>query len=153
MSKDKLLPCPFCGGEAEIDATGNVDFYGHEHQDVMVTCKSCEAEIYVSVGSGKGATFSCSCCHDVTAEAVKRWNARAKVPSWISVDTPPENSTWVMIKTTSPLTNDRIVTMAFYEFNEESNETYWLSHHNESGTADGWEDVTHWQPLPPMNGE
>ena len=81
------------------------------------------------------------------------WQARAKVNSWISVDTPPEDSTWVMIKTTSPLTNDRIVTMAFYEFNEEANEAYWLSHHNESGTADDWEDVTHWQPLPQMNGE
>lgn len=77
MSADKLLPCPFCGGEAEIDATGNLDFYGHEHQDVMVTCKSCEAEIYVGVGSGETAAFSCSCCHDVTAEAVKRWNTRA----------------------------------------------------------------------------
>jgi Lar family restriction alleviation protein len=38
MNETKLLPCPFCGGEARR-YTGNLDFHG-------VVCKKCGAKIY-----------------------------------------------------------------------------------------------------------
>jgi len=70
----ELLNCPFCGGEAEEDSGRCAEYGGHEHQDCSVLCKVCGAEIYIS----SSQDFPCSCCHDVMAEAIKRWNARSK---------------------------------------------------------------------------
>ena len=83
------------------------------------------------------------------------WQARAKVPSWISVDTPPELGVLVL----------GLVKVAFSRPMEiiETEVTLMLDN-------DGWRigndliawdydfnygdmEITHWQPLPPMNGE
>lgn len=77
MSFETLLPCPFCGGEPEEDAGGCSEFYGHEHQDYSITCKSCGAEVYCSVGTFEKADVPCSCHHDTRKVCVDKWNKRA----------------------------------------------------------------------------
>jgi hypothetical protein len=72
----ELKPCPFCGGEAEEDATACAEYYGHDHQDYTIRCKSCKAQIEIDTGTF--AVFPCSCCHDTRAEAIARWNKRQR---------------------------------------------------------------------------
>ena len=57
MTETKLLPCPFCGGEA--DTVGNL---GHPHESWLVTCAACQIELY---------DFSS------LDEAIAAWNRRA----------------------------------------------------------------------------
>ena len=54
MSEIKLLPCPFCGGEAELSL-----FLGNYH----VTCTKCLGAIFPARGMLKG-------------EAIEAWNTR-----------------------------------------------------------------------------
>jgi len=72
-SLDKLLPCPFCGGEAELDthqgyrsmSTGNIG------NRVVVYCTKCDADMG-------------TCVEDVPDihpnEVIERWNRRAPAP-------------------------------------------------------------------------
>lgn len=76
MTIEKLLPCPFCGGEPEEDSGGVSEFYGHEHQDLWVTCKQCGAEVGCYTGSHKEADAPCSCHHDIRKIAYAKWNMR-----------------------------------------------------------------------------
>lgn len=45
MSEIKLLPCPFCGGEAEYsehhEDNGGVEIYYREYHYYMVSCSKC----------------------------------------------------------------------------------------------------------------
>lgn len=43
MSEAKLMPCPFCGGEAFVEADGVGEYHGRGHVDVCVECRSCGA--------------------------------------------------------------------------------------------------------------
>lgn len=54
MSKSELLPCPFCGGEAEV-------FAGALYE---VQCRNCY----------RAGTWLC----DTEAKAIKAWNTRAE---------------------------------------------------------------------------
>jgi hypothetical protein len=74
----ELKPCPFCGGDAEEDASSFVEYHGHEHQDSTIKCTSCGIEMTV-YAHDITSDFPCSCCHDIPAEARKRWNRRAPV--------------------------------------------------------------------------
>lgn len=76
MRTEKLLPCPFCGGEPEEDSGGVSEYYGHEHQDLWVTCISCGAEVGCYTGSHAGADAPCSCHHDIRKIAYDKWNKR-----------------------------------------------------------------------------
>lgn len=60
MKKQKLLPCPFCGGKATIT------IFNHEFGTVTVGCQNEECDITM----GK-AFFS-------DDEAIKHWNRRVK---------------------------------------------------------------------------
>lgn len=64
--KEKLLPCPFCGGEAETDEehtdNGGVEVYYREYHTYMVRCKECGASIV-------------NCCGGF-GQVIKQWNKR-----------------------------------------------------------------------------
>lgn len=64
-----IKDCPFCGGKAEIDWSGVLEFYGHEHQDATITCTVCGAEMC--------SDTECSCHHDINATVIAKWNNRA----------------------------------------------------------------------------
>ena len=64
MSADNLLPCPFCGGAAEI-SVGEHSFNG-----AKVICTNCFAE-----GTLFGADAAQGCSH--VSEAIAAWNRRA----------------------------------------------------------------------------
>jgi hypothetical protein len=61
MTSDKLLPCPFCGGEARIEIQG----FGTKHPAYRVRCKNIAA-----CASGLIEWF------DTEAEARAAWNRR-----------------------------------------------------------------------------
>ena len=61
MSEDRLLPCPFCGGEAMLEFTKERKGYG-----AVVAC-GCSANIY---------TVTLDTEAEAEAEAIAAWNAR-----------------------------------------------------------------------------
>lgn len=64
MPKTKLMPCPFCGGEAELELVDD-EFY-------MVCCENC------SSATSFGYTYKDGTARDATrAETVKAWNRRS----------------------------------------------------------------------------
>jgi len=92
MREETLLPCPFCGGEPEEDAGCVSEYYGHEHQNYSISCKSCGAEVYCNVGTFDGADLPCSCHYDTRKVCVDKWNMRptaapAVQAEQLSVDT------------------------------------------------------------------
>jgi Lar family restriction alleviation protein len=62
--KDKLKPCPFCGGKAYIS---NEDCYGYEHDDFIVNCDECNLQF------GFASQF------ETEEDAVKAWNTRKPI--------------------------------------------------------------------------
>lgn len=65
ISRQKLKPCPFCGGKAVILA-------GFE-EHIWIFCEECKAEISA---------------HTTEAEAIEAWNKRVEPPAdqWIPCD-------------------------------------------------------------------
>ena len=63
ISRQKLKPCPFCGGEAVILA-------GFE-EHIWIFCEECKAEISA---------------HTTEAEAIEAWNKRAEQPAIVGID-------------------------------------------------------------------
>lgn len=65
MSEIKLLPCPFCGGEAEYsehhEDNGGVEVYYREYHYYMVCCDKCHL------------TFTSTLDKE---DVVRRWNTR-----------------------------------------------------------------------------
>ena len=66
MPSPELKPCPFCGGEAEISATGDYD-----EIVVSVRCTECTARVRLADDS-RDRDFD-----KLKAEAVAAWNRRA----------------------------------------------------------------------------
>lgn len=62
MQNDKLLPCPFCGGEAEIKKTTVQYNHDKTRLDVYVCCKIC------------GANTGTWCDNEIGA--INKWNRR-----------------------------------------------------------------------------
>lgn len=74
MNND-LLPCPCCGStDIEEDASMDLEYGGHDHQDYQIICKNCN--LVMEIETGAGGHFNCSCCYDTRKEAVRRWNTR-----------------------------------------------------------------------------
>lgn len=70
MSEIRLLPCPFCGGEAEFHRTP-IKTNGGWCDSVVVCCKECEARTNRILYDKKK--------HDIDGEydeAAKAWNTR-----------------------------------------------------------------------------
>lgn len=67
-----LKPCPFCGGDAEIDPDIMFfEYYGHERCDEAIQCTECSCRIEIQSDIDK-----CSCCNDLRSEAIAAWNRR-----------------------------------------------------------------------------
>lgn len=66
----ELLPCPFCGGEAEIVHSMENDPPCH-YDSVRVRCKNCHASIEKRISDGYYGMY----CDDETIS--KLWNNRA----------------------------------------------------------------------------
>lgn len=64
MSKIKLKPCPFCGGETKLDEE---DFY-------MFCCDECGVGITFAKELEDGTATDCS-----KDESIKKWNTRKPV--------------------------------------------------------------------------
>lgn len=69
----ELLPCPFCGGEAEVIEAG----YGMYMTGYAVYCKKCCLKLGVT--GRLGETYEWSPVFDTEAEAAEAWNRRAAV--------------------------------------------------------------------------
>lgn len=69
--KTELLPCPFCGGEAEVIEAG----YGMYMTGYAVYCKKCCLKLGVT--GRLGETYEWSPVFDTEAEAIAAWNTRA----------------------------------------------------------------------------
>ena len=63
-SDKRLLPCPFCGGEAKLMASA---FLSH---DAFVMCKSCGAKTLIHSSASRD---------DAKMNAIKAWNTRKPV--------------------------------------------------------------------------
>lgn len=65
---EKLLPCPFCGGEAETyeehTDNGGAELYYREYHSYIVRCKKCGASIVN--------------CWGGMEQVIKQWNQRFK---------------------------------------------------------------------------
>ena len=71
MSDIKLLPCPFCGGEARLDTE-----MSRRCLIIRIKCKSCHAKIAgycADIGDEEKALTNIDDC---TEKAVKCWNTR-----------------------------------------------------------------------------
>ncbi len=69
---NELKPCPFCGSHPTVNEDNMFwEFGGHERQDSSVNCESCGLDL-IEYASDK----RCSCCNDLTAIVIDRWNSR-----------------------------------------------------------------------------
>ena len=84
---EELKACACCGGAAEENWGGCAEFYGHDHQSVVIECRECGLSLSIDTSCekdgkpSKGYEFACSCCNDIGAVARSRWNTRAQLPS------------------------------------------------------------------------
>ena len=62
---DKLLRCPFCGGEAEMQVIPDIDAY-------TVQCNECHTGIYRPLDNGQWVIYASP------EYAAKAWNTRAE---------------------------------------------------------------------------
>lgn len=69
MSEPKLLPCPFCGDEAQVR---EVDGYSPMF---FVECINCDANVGAQTGTVRGLAIAAFHSED---DAVAAWNRRAK---------------------------------------------------------------------------
>lgn len=67
--RDKLLPCPFCGGKAEIGQDADSDDFKRWN---VVFCTKCYAEI-------KGKDTIGKIDKDEEKELIKQWNTRTQI--------------------------------------------------------------------------
>ena len=69
MSEPKLLPCPFCSGDAKLV---EVDSY---KPTFCIECTQCPANVGKEMGTISGLDHA---YFDLSDEAVAAWNRRAK---------------------------------------------------------------------------
>ena len=106
MSETKLLPCPFCGGEAEFHRTP-VKANGGWCDSVVVRCKVCEARtnrvLYNSKKHPNDEEYD---------EALKSWNTRKPMDDILERlqdELELSGKEKVRVKKENPLQFDRVV--------------------------------------------
>lgn len=126
----KLLPCPFCGGEAKVFSISCSD---DENDDILdhVFCTACDASM---------------CQQD---KSVEMWNNRA--PQWQPIETAPMDGTYILLNF-----NDKACIGGAYVwlsndgFNGETIDyPAWTTDDDLIIVEDPYSWPTHWMPLPP----
>lgn len=81
-----LLPCPFCGGNAELDTRRSYRKIGSGDLDdaVAVYCLECTADHMACRADHIGLTTN-----DLVDIVSAAWNRRAPVAGWRSIETAP----------------------------------------------------------------
>lgn len=82
---DELLPCPFCGGQAEMRESSTHDFY--------VKCKDCGAATRRNHENRNGAVMDWNAraertCRMETAEGCQNWNSCSECDADYYTDQP-----------------------------------------------------------------
>lgn len=133
---EKLKPCPFCGGDAELDSQqayrplSGAPAVGTR---VVIYCVQCSAEIG-------------TCHEDVpnirSEEVVEQWNRRASLIGAATIDTADKSGDWVLLwaegmKPTPFYWSERL---RMWVQSDDVSPVHW------SGAADDF-GPTHWAPL------
>lgn len=119
---DELLPCPFCGSEAEV--------YVNSRGYKMVACVDCEAEADLEIWDAR----VCSCHGDYhIVDANKK------------VDHIPDTSEMMWISVDDRLPDEYVEVLACDKLGTIQNDHLL----DDGGWLLGFNDVNHWMPLPP----
>jgi Lar family restriction alleviation protein len=124
---NSLLPCPFCGGVADIDAPTSIER--------LVYCKGCYASI----------------AEDATPKAIAAWNRRAPAvpPNWQDIATAPKDGSvllgWIVAPQEDWLDAFEAPSLIHWDAGFKSSIS-----ERKAGWVAQWRGApTHWMPLPP----
>lgn len=143
-----LLPCPFCGGNAELDTRRSYRKIGSGDLDdaVAVYCLECTADHMACRADHIGLTTD-----DLVDMVSAAWNRRAPIAGWRDMKDAPKDGTRILLGCFATELRERLGHTAV---------DYW--HSLIAGdNFDGWGRFnaavwppTHWMPLPaaPVDG-
>jgi len=126
---EKLLPCPFCGGEADIEEISGNPFT-NESYTWAVGCKDCNIGWY----------------KETKEDAIAAWNRRAE-PRWIPVTErlPDCDDKWGISKIVLCLDDEGRVGFGIYQNGKKQLYHGWFTG---GDVGEGGVTVTHWMPIP-----
>jgi len=120
----EILPCPFCGGAAEIIDIDDGDNSGGS----CIGCSECQAS--GNVEFGRKENF------------VGNWNRRQSVPVWQPIETAPKDGSTIIVAAYCDETST--VGEAYWP---EAGEWFWW-HSQEYPLSENGFEAMFWQPLP-----
>lgn len=90
----KVLPCPFCGEDAEADRQQSFRALsdGKIHSNVAIYCPKCP--VNMSLSRADLPEYTDDELYDVLVE---KWNARVAQLGWQSIETAPKDGTEVIL--------------------------------------------------------
>jgi len=118
-----LLPCPFCGGEAQDNS--------YIRDGRAVSCQSCTARI---------VAFN----PDANKMAIKAWNTR--IPQWQDISTAPKDGTEIDIL----LNGDGRARIPNVKWGDDGVNQTWIDSYDNPviHSGDPMNEITHWMPYP-----
>lgn len=134
-----LLPCPFCGGNAELDTRRSYRKIGSGDLDdaVAVYCLECTADHMACRADHIGLTTN-----DLVDIVSAAWNRRAPVAGWQPIETAPKDGTRF-------LTWDSYYGVRMGRAFMRADHDDWLSYVDSNGSSHkGGIRASHWMPLP-----
>jgi hypothetical protein len=165
----ELKPCPFCGGDAEMDTRqGYTNYFnGRPETGIAIYCRACGVQQMICRGD----------VPDVEPEhVIELWNRRALLSQeakkdrddgWQDIATAPKDGTEILLRR-----GERVGAAAWVEWEKRASEYHangtYLGEYVQDGGAswtigldgnswDGERKPTHWRPLPappaPSEGE
>lgn len=102
--REMLKPCPFCGGEGQIDHSyrEDNDRYPRDFWHVRASCSSCEVSPtdWVLYGNQEQRVANFHVKQEAENWAITAWNARIpdpRVAEWRSIDSAPKDGTDLLL--------------------------------------------------------